>query len=170
VNGSCSTGRILLILSLLLLLACALSTVADAQGVAQFPAHNNPPNDCGCPRGDDAISVSSGMLTPFLPKIPNLEFGFRYSFGNNVRTGRFTADYLLPSHLDSDSVLFGSFIIGSVIIGKEFFARQLKMCGRFVLMTREKDLIVCKCNRYNSGNYKPASHLLLFEILQRLEQ
>jgi len=28
---------------------------------------------------------------------------------------------------------------------------------------------VCKCNRYNSGNYKPASNLLLCEILQRLE-
>jgi hypothetical protein len=47
------------------------------------------------------------MLTPFLPKIPNLELGFLYSFGKNVRTGRFTADYTLPYHLSPDSVLFG---------------------------------------------------------------
>jgi len=47
------------------------------------------------------------MLTPFLPKIPNLDFGFLYSFGKNVRTGRFTVDYTLPYHLNADSVLFG---------------------------------------------------------------
>lgn len=47
------------------------------------------------------------MLAPFLPKIPNLEFGFLYSFGKNVRTGRFTADFTLPFHLSPDSVVFG---------------------------------------------------------------
>ncbi len=47
------------------------------------------------------------MLAPFLPRIPNLELGFLYYFGNNVRTGRFTADYTLPFRLSSDSVLFG---------------------------------------------------------------
>jgi hypothetical protein len=47
------------------------------------------------------------MLAPFLPKIPNLEVGFLYSFGKNVRTGRFTADYVLPFKLNADSVLFG---------------------------------------------------------------
>ncbi len=102
-----SAGRILPVLALLLLFACVVSTVVDAQGVAQFPAHRNPANDCGCPRGDDAVPVSSGMLSPFLPKIPNLEFGFLYSFGRNVRTGRFTADYTLPYRLNADSVLFG---------------------------------------------------------------
>ena len=92
----------------LFICACILSTVAEAQGVAPFPSPSNPTNDCGCRRrGDDPIPVSSGMLTPFLPKIPNLEFGFLYSFGKNVRTGRFTADYTLPYHLRSDSVLFG---------------------------------------------------------------
>ena len=94
--------------SSLFICACILSTVAEAQGVAPFPSPSNPTNDCGCRRrGDDPIPVSSGMLTPFLPKIPNLEFGFLYSFGKNVRTGRFTADYILPYHLRSDSVLFG---------------------------------------------------------------
>jgi hypothetical protein len=47
------------------------------------------------------------MLAPFLPRIPNLELGFLYSFGSNVSTGRFTADYLLPFRLSADSVLFG---------------------------------------------------------------
>jgi hypothetical protein len=104
---SCSIGRVMLVLYLFLLFTCAVFTVADAQGLPQLPNQSNPSNDCGCPRGDDAIPVSSGMLTPFLPKIPNLELGFLYSFGNNVRTGRFTADYLLPFRLSADSVLFG---------------------------------------------------------------
>src|SRR5208283_4088208 len=102
-----SSGRILLVLPLLLLFACALSTFVGAQGLPQVPGPGNPSNDCGCPRGDDAIPVSSGMLAPFLPRIPNLELGFLYYFGNNVRAGRFTADYTLPFRLSSDSVLFG---------------------------------------------------------------
>jgi hypothetical protein len=106
-NGSRSPGRILLVLPLLFVFACAVFTVADAQGLPESLSPATPPNDCGCPRGDNAIPVSSGMLTPFLPKIPNLELGFLYSFGKNVRTGRFTADYLLPFRLSADSVLFG---------------------------------------------------------------
>jgi hypothetical protein len=47
------------------------------------------------------------MLAPFLPKIPNLEFGFLYSFGRNVSAGRFTADYLIPVNLNADSAVFG---------------------------------------------------------------
>ena len=47
------------------------------------------------------------MLSPFLPRIPNLELGFLYYFGNRVNTGRFTADYVLPFRLGCDSVLFG---------------------------------------------------------------
>ncbi len=102
-----SCRRILLALPLPLLFICALFTFVDAQGLPEFPGQGTPPSDCGCSRGDDALPVSSGMLAPFLPKIPNLELGFLYSFGNNVRTGRFTADYLLPFRLNSDSVLFG---------------------------------------------------------------
>ncbi len=106
-KGLRSSGRILLVLPLFLLFGCALCTVADAQGLPQLPAPSNPSNDCGCSRGDDAIPVSSGMLSPFLPRIPNLELGFLYYFGNRVSTGRFTADYVLPFRLSSDSVLFG---------------------------------------------------------------
>ncbi|MGO9570410.1 MAG: hypothetical protein ACLP5H_22995 [Desulfomonilaceae bacterium] len=106
-KGSLSLLRILLVLPLVLLLVCSLVPVVEAQGVAQFPAHRNPANDCGCPQGSDAIPVSSGLLAPFLPKIPNLELGFQYYFGNRVNTGRFTADYVLPFRLGWDSVLFG---------------------------------------------------------------
>ena len=98
--GSCSFGRILLVLSLSLIFACALSTGADAKGLPQFLGQGNISNQCGLSRGDDTVPVSSGMLTSFLPKIPSLELGFPYYFGNNVRTGRFNADYVLPfAHL-----------------------------------------------------------------------
>jgi hypothetical protein len=107
-NGLRSSGRHVVVLPLVLIVACSLATLADAQSVAQFPTNGNPAADYGWRgRGDDPIPVSSGMLTPFLPKIPNLELGFLYSFGKNVRTGRFTADYTLPYHLSADSVLFG---------------------------------------------------------------
>src|SRR3972149_3822360 len=46
--------------------------------------------------GSDFIPVSSGMLSGILPRIPNLELGFLYSVGSNVRSGRLTADYLVP--------------------------------------------------------------------------
>jgi hypothetical protein len=106
-KGRHSCERILLVLASLLFFVCVLSPVADAQGLPGVPGQSNPSNDCGCPRGDDTIPVSSGMFGPYLPRIPNLELGFLYYFGNNVRTGRFTADYVLPVRLSSASVLFG---------------------------------------------------------------
>jgi hypothetical protein len=96
-----SFRRLLLVLPLLLLFALLVCPEADAQGGPLLPASSTPL------LGSDTIPVSSGMLTPFLPRIPNLEFGFLYSFGKNVRTGRFTADYVLPFKLSCDSVLFG---------------------------------------------------------------
>ncbi len=100
-------SRCTLLLWMPALLVFLLAGIAGAQAVPPFAGRGNPANDCGCSRDDDAIPVSSGMLTPFLPRIPNLEFGFLYSFGKNLRTGRFTADYTLPYHLNADSVLFG---------------------------------------------------------------
>jgi hypothetical protein len=102
-----SLRRILLVLSMLAMLACTLLPVAQAQGLPQSVAPTNPSNNFLSPRETDTIPVSSGMLAPFLPKIQNLELGFLYSFGKNVRTGRFTADYTRPFHLSCDSVLFG---------------------------------------------------------------
>jgi hypothetical protein len=99
--------RILFLLALLFTAVCAFVPIADAQSLPELSAPSNPLNGGGFPRGNDGIPVSSGMLSPFLPKIPNLEFGFQYYFGNNVRTGRFSADYVLPVHLSLDSVAFG---------------------------------------------------------------
>jgi len=73
-----------------------------------------PSNPLGLPgsslRGAEGVSslyVSNGLLLDILPLIPNLQFGYLYNFGNRVRSGRFTADYLLPFVLSQDSVLFG---------------------------------------------------------------
>ncbi|MFZ5867078.1 MAG: hypothetical protein ACOYXY_14435 [Thermodesulfobacteriota bacterium] len=57
--------------------------------------------------GSQVVPLSSGLLGPFLPRIPNFEFGFLYTFGPNVRAGRFIADYVLPVSIGSDSVVFG---------------------------------------------------------------
>ena len=61
----------------------------------------------GAQPGSDIIPLSSGMFTGILPRISNLELGFLYNFGNNVRMGRFSADYVLPFSLSCDSVIFG---------------------------------------------------------------
>ncbi len=102
-----SSGRTLLVLPSLILFVLVLSNFVGAQGIPQLPGQSNPSDDCGCSRQADAIPVSSGMFDPFLPRIPNLELGFLYYFGNRVNTGRFTADYVLPFRLGCDSVLFG---------------------------------------------------------------
>lgn len=96
-----------LITSLLLMLVFPTITISNSQVLREPTNPAYPSNDCGCPRPDYSIPVSSGMLTPFLPRIPNLEFGFLYSFGKNVRTGRFTADYVLPFKQNGDSAFFG---------------------------------------------------------------
>ena len=84
-----------------------LTGSAGAQGFSQAPGLSDPSYDYGYPGGNDGIPVSSGMLAPLLPKIPNLQLGFLYYFGKNVRAGRFTADYVLPYSLSTDSVVFG---------------------------------------------------------------
>lgn len=58
-----------------------------AQGVMPAPvaSPSRPlglPSAYGSPSGGDTIPLTSGMLTPYLPNIPNLEFGFQYFFGN----------------------------------------------------------------------------------------
>ncbi len=98
--GSSSFRRILLVLSLSLIFACALCIVAAAQVVVQFPGQDNLSNQWGLSRGDDTIPGASGMFAPYPPRIPNLDLGSLHYFGNNVRTGRFTTDYVLPfAHL-----------------------------------------------------------------------
>lgn len=61
----------------------------------------------GPSRGSDIIPLSSGMLSAYMPTIPNLELGFQYYFGNKVRSGQVSGDYLLPYNLGNDAVVFG---------------------------------------------------------------
>jgi len=62
----------------------------------------------GLPRGADSIYISDQMLRDLLGPIPNLQVGYLYSFGNSVKSGRLTLDYLLPITLGSgNSAVFG---------------------------------------------------------------
>lgn len=47
------------------------------------------------------------MFKDIFPRIPNLELGFLYNIGNNLRSGRLYADYLVPFRVSGDSLLFG---------------------------------------------------------------
>lgn len=57
--------------------------------------------------GSDAVSVNSGMFGDLMPAIPNLEFGYTFSFGSQVRQGRVWGDYVLPINVGARSVVFG---------------------------------------------------------------
>lgn len=59
------------------------------------------------PRGSENISISSGMFQGILPKIPNLQLGYNYTFGPNIRAGNASIDYLLPFGLGSESTIYG---------------------------------------------------------------
>jgi hypothetical protein len=74
-KGSLPCWRILLVLSMLAMLACTLLPVALAQALPESVAPQNASSNFLSPRETDTIPVSSGMLAPFLPRIPNLEFG-----------------------------------------------------------------------------------------------
>jgi hypothetical protein len=71
------------------------------------PSYMNPFDAPGAPYGSDTVPLSSGLFAGLLPRIPNLEFGFVYAFGPNLRAGRGTIDYVLPIGLDNKSVIFG---------------------------------------------------------------
>jgi len=55
----------------------------------------------------NTIPITSGMLSNFMPNIPNLQFGYQYFFGNGAGSGQFNADYLLPVNIGQDAVVFG---------------------------------------------------------------
>ncbi len=59
------------------------------------------------PAVSDTIPLTGDMLGSYLPRIPNLEFGFLYNFGKHFRSSRFSADYVLPMNPGKRSVLFG---------------------------------------------------------------
>jgi hypothetical protein len=59
------------------------------------------------PRGSENISISSGMFQGILPKIPNLQLGYNYTFGPQLKAGTASVDYLLPFKLGTDSTIYG---------------------------------------------------------------
>lgn len=121
-------------LRLLAVLASVLSTVSvapslvPAQGIQQspygavetlrrgwWPNPNDlaPSNPLGLPGGSspgargESIPISSGMFRDIMPEIPNLQLGYIYNFGPNVRSGSASVDYLLPLELGPGSTIFG---------------------------------------------------------------
>ncbi len=96
--------------------------VAWSQGLPQSPysapsvvrgggldlAPSNPlgfPSAVG-PRTSDSILLTPQLFQGILPQIPNLQVGYLYTFGKNVKSDRLTLDYLLPVGLGPDSVIF----------------------------------------------------------------
>ncbi len=96
-----------------ILVAFALAGVVLAQpGLTGPITHMAPSSPLSMPASyggssGQSISVNSSALSQFMPSIPNLELGFQYFFGNRVRSGQASVDYLLPVNLSSNSVVFG---------------------------------------------------------------
>ena len=57
--------------------------------------------------GSEYIPLSSGMLKNWLPVVPNLQFGFNYLFGRNLRQSWWSADYVLPVSITTSDIIFG---------------------------------------------------------------
>jgi hypothetical protein len=87
---------------------------AVRRGLSSIAPDFTPSNPQGLPgssavgqRGSDIISISSGMFQGILPKIPNLQLGYNYTFGPKLRAGTASIDYLLPFKLGADSTIYG---------------------------------------------------------------
>ncbi len=101
----------------------AISTCASAQGLPQSPysapsvgggldlvpsnPFGMPGTTAGLPQGSNSLYLNSGMFKDILPPISNLEIGYLYQFGNVIRTGRLTLDYVLPATIRDDQAIFG---------------------------------------------------------------
>ena len=83
-----------------------------AQGIQTSPYSAPSVLGSGLGRGasqsltSDTVSLSSDLFPSILPPIPNLQFGYIYSFGQTVRSGRFTVDYLRPVSVGENSAVF----------------------------------------------------------------
>lgn len=91
-RGMCSPSQIMLALSLLLLSACALIMVADAQRIPEFPRLNDQPNQCGCPLGESKrglcsfpVDGASALVWSQAAPIPFQAFGVRHRCLGNRR-------------------------------------------------------------------------------------
>lgn len=94
------------------LLALFSATQVDAQGLG-LPSYGLSANPLQPPSVDtrglapaDSVYLSDGMFRDLLPPIPNLEVGYLWNLGKNVRTGRLTLDYTLPVGLGFNAVVF----------------------------------------------------------------
>lgn len=56
--------------------------------------------------GSNVIPLSSDWVRDYLPQIPNLELGFLYTFGSNIRQTRWVADYVKPFEITRDNFIF----------------------------------------------------------------
>lgn len=85
--------------------------------VSSFPSTEmstiEPSNPLGLPGSSagnassfQSIPISSNLFTSIIPIVPNLQIGYLYSFGKDLRSGRLTADYLLPMNLGWDDAIF----------------------------------------------------------------
>jgi hypothetical protein len=110
-------------------LVCGSPLLAMSQGIQQTPysaadairrglsstapdfTATNPLGLPGSPvvgqEGSDSISISSGMFQGILPKIPNLQLGYNYTFGPKLRAGAASIDYLLPFKLGAKCTIYG---------------------------------------------------------------
>ncbi|MDA8407447.1 MAG: hypothetical protein M0T73_11415 [Deltaproteobacteria bacterium] len=121
--------RLFSVFALAFVVVCISPLLAVSQGIQQTPYSAadavrrsgpsvapdlNPSNPLGFPgsslvgpRGSENISISSGMFQGILPKIPNLQLGYNYTFGPQLRAGSASVDYLLPLKLGADSTVYG---------------------------------------------------------------
>jgi hypothetical protein len=123
--------RIPVIVFLTVLSVSVLFTIAETQGIQSTPYNTPsllrgssgqgqgqglpPSNPLRVPGtsgpwssdGSDSVVLSSGMFQGLLPNIPNLQFGYLYSFSNSGSAGRFTGDYLKPFSLNRELFVFG---------------------------------------------------------------
>lgn len=105
----------------LVLLCICLLAAGTVHSFQQSPSGNvaptiprpDPSNPLAFPRGsslgqlgNDTVNISSGLFRDLFPKIPNLEFGFNYAFGSNLRQSRWSIDYLLPIGFGPDATMF----------------------------------------------------------------
>jgi hypothetical protein len=59
------------------------------------------------PRSSENISISSGMFQGIMPEIPNLQIGYNYTFGPQIKAGTASVDYLLPFKIDAGTTVYG---------------------------------------------------------------
>ena len=125
---SCFLTRSLLVWLTTFSITCICPFLLWAQGLQQTPysAANavrrgsssgfpdlTPSNPLGLPgsslqgpMGSDSIPISSSMFQGLLPSIPNLQLGYIYNFGQYVRAGRASVDYVLPVNLGPDATVY----------------------------------------------------------------